>query len=140
MKIILPIACTNVSPSILKKAVEISKNEDCILQIISFIKENDLREYKRNTRLWRQVDGSIISGRDYKLHDEIIARKIEREVYSKILQLDLDIADINFEIKIIIGKSNKQILNIEGNNEINLIITDNDNLYTDKFSAKCCCL
>jgi len=130
----MPIAGTHISIGILKKAIELSKKEDSVLLIISFVKENNVREYKRNTRLWRQVDGSIILGRDYKLCDETIARKIEREIYSKILQFDSDIIDINFEIKIIIGKPNKQILNIKKDNEINLIVTDNDNLYTDEFS------
>lgn len=124
MKILVPIKASNISIKALEKAIEISKIEKSILKIISFINEKELNRYKRNTQLWRQVDGSIISGKDIKICDEVIARKIERQIYLTLTELD--ISDVELEIEVMIGNPNKNLLKITQNEEINLIITTNE--------------
>ncbi len=101
MKIVVPVDGFNISWPALRKGVEIAKKEKCPIIVTAVIKEADLARYKRNSRLWRAVDGSVIENRDVKICDEIAIFKIEREINAYLKQTDID--EVEYEIEVSVG-------------------------------------
>ena len=129
MSIMATVNGFNISHQAIKKAVELAKKEQCAVKIVAIIKRQELNSYKRNTHLWRQVDGSIISGRDSKVTDETVLYKIHSEICSIIKQFD---EDIDYEIEVIIGEPYKYIMQKAEDEEINLIVLSEKGLLNIK--------
>jgi hypothetical protein len=92
----------DISEEVLKISVGIAKKEKCKLKIMSALKNKDLKRYKRDTSIWRHMDGSIICGRDARTYEEMILYKKEREIYYLLKQFDVD--ETEYEICSVKGK------------------------------------
>ncbi len=120
MKIVVIIDGFNISFTALEKGIQIAKKENCPIKVAVVLRESDLSRYKRNSKLWRAVDGSIIEPRDVKLSDEMVIFKIEREINAYLMQTDIE--DIEYEIEVSIGEPYETVSHAAHDGEINLIV------------------
>ena len=120
MKIVVLIDGFNICKSALEKGVEIAKKENFALKVAAVIRESEMNRYKRNSRMWRAVDGSVIAGRDIKICDEAVIFRIERQIYAYLKQTD--IADIEYEIEVSIGEPYNTVSAAAHEAEVNLVV------------------
>ena len=83
--------------------------------------------FKINEQLWRQVDGSIIIGRDTKIDDEALKQIMVHnasDLLESILS-EFDFTNIEFETQIYFGEPYIKILETAQNEKFDLIVIGN---------------
>ncbi|MEL7646688.1 MAG: universal stress protein [Sedimentibacter sp.] len=126
MKMLVPVDGSAASINAVKKAIEIAKKYgNFSIKIVNVVNIDHISGYKRNKKLWSQVDGSIISENDEKtklLEEHITAssHKILKSLIEK-----LDFAGIKTETEVIIGEPYEKILETAKNENFDLIVMGN---------------
>ena len=70
MKILVPVDGSLASYNAAKEAVKIAKAYDFDIKLITVIDHENLTRHRRNENLWRQVDGSAITGRTGAMEED----------------------------------------------------------------------
>ncbi len=120
MKIVIPVDGFNISWTVLQKGIEIAKKEKCPIKIAAFLRETDIARYIRDSRLFRAVDGSVISGREVNICNEAVMFKIERKICSYLKQTDID--EVEWEIEVSLGQPCDMVSQAAHDGEVNLIV------------------
>lgn len=126
MKMLVPVDGSAASINAVKKAIEIAKKYgNFSIKIVNVVNIDHILSYKRNKKLWSQVDGSIISESDEKtkqLEEHITesSHKILKSLVEK-----LDFAGIKTETEVIIGEPYEKILETAKNENFDLIVMGN---------------
>jgi len=115
MKLLVPVDGSKASVNAAKCAVEFAKKDDYVIKLISIVKHDDSIAYRRNEKLWRQVDGSIITGRVLNMSNE--------EVLVKIKQGALEILETVMEK--VLGEPYEKILEVSKKDNVDMIIMGN---------------
>lgn len=127
MKILVPVDGSMASYNAAKKSVEIAKKDGYTLKLITVVDHDRIVSHRRSERLWRQVDGSIISGRvgaigEDKLTDSL--RENAEELLDSIIE-DLDLCDIKAEKAVLFGEPYAEILACAREDQVELIVMGN---------------
>lgn len=126
MKMLVPVDGSAASINAVKKAIEIAKKYgNFSIKIINVVNIDYISGYKRNKKLWSQVDGSIISENDEKtkLLEEHITESSHKILKSLIEKLDF--AGIKTETEVVIGEPYEKILETAKNENFDLIVMGN---------------
>ncbi|MBC3889771.1 universal stress protein [Acetobacterium paludosum] len=127
MKILIPIDGSIASINALKKAIEIAKSYNFSIKLISVVDINNLPNYSRNDKFWRQVDGSIIT-QDAKMPKENEAVTKMKDNATELLEdivSEFDLAGISVEKAVLVGEPSLKILETAKNEKFDLIVMGN---------------
>jgi nucleotide-binding universal stress UspA family protein len=127
MKILVPVDGSTASKNAVEKAIEISKIIQSSIKLITVVNYDYARMFKINEQLWRQVDGSIITGRNTKIDDETL-EKIMKENASNILDSiisEIDFKNIQLDTQIYFGEPYFKILEAAKDEKFDLIVIGN---------------
>jgi nucleotide-binding universal stress UspA family protein len=127
MKLLVPVDGSLSSVNAVKKSIEIAKKYDFSIKLISVVGSGASRSYRRNEQLWRQVDGSIITGRAVVIDEDEFTNKMREssdELFKSILT-ELDFGDIKVETEVLLGEPYVKILETAENENFDLIVMGN---------------
>ncbi len=112
MKILLPVMNTYETVRAAKKAAEAAKRNNGSLKLIRVIRPREIRAFKRYTRLWQQVDGSILDGSAFLMDDGEAERKMMMRAAGAIASVTskLNSEDVKMETEVIIGNPAAEIV------------------------------
>lgn len=127
MKILVPVDGSLASENAVKKAIEISKIMKSSIKLITVVEYDYSRMFKINEQLWRQVDGSIITGRETKINDEELARIMKENALGLLDSIisGLDCKNIQLEKEIYFGEAYAKILEVAKDENFELIVMGN---------------
>jgi len=127
MKLLVPVDGSKASVNAAKCAVEFAKKDDYVIKLISIVKHDDSIAYRRNEKLWRQVDGSIITGRVLNMSNEEVLVKIKQgalEILETVME-KVDFTGITIETEILLGEPYEKILEVSKKDNVDMIIMGN---------------
>lgn len=124
MKILVPVDGSSASINVVKKSIEIAKKYNFSIKLINVIEPGDVSSHRRNDKLWHQVDGSIISGKDEsQMSLEVNSTQLLDEIIEK-----LDSFDVKIEKEVLLGEPHVKILETAKNENFDLIVMGNRGL------------
>ncbi len=121
-RLLVPVDGSNASISAVKKAIEVAKNNNSYIKLISVVKSSEIKKKERNENLWSAVDGSIIN------ESEDIEKKLESkyvESSEKLLSqiiTRLDFNGIKVEKEVLVGEPYLKIVEQAKNGNFDVII------------------
>jgi nucleotide-binding universal stress UspA family protein len=127
MKLLVPVDGSSASINAVKKSIEIAKKYDFSIKLICIVASDVSRGHKRNEQLWRQVDGSAITGRPMTIDDDVLTSKL-RESSDELLDsivAELDFGDIKVEKEVSFGEPYVKILETAKDEKFDLIVIGN---------------
>ena len=127
MKLLVPVDGSSASVNAVKKSIEIAKKYDFSIKLICIIASDVSRRHRRNEQLWRQVDGSVITGREMTINDDALTNKVQ-ESSDKLLDsivTELDFGDIKVEKEVLFGEPYVKILEMAKIESFDLIVMSN---------------
>ena len=127
MKILVPVDGSFASANAAKKAVELAKKDGSFVKFIHVISYSDTQKYQRGERLWRQVNGSIISGKAMSEQGDEVANKLKEESFDLMESLAsaLDLGETPIEKETLVGEPYEKILETAKNEKFDLIVMGN---------------
>lgn len=127
MKILVPVDGSLASYNAAKKTAEIAKTHESIVMLITVIDEDGLLRHRRSEKLWRQVDGSIISGGTRTVEDEELTAEIRQNAMELLDSLteELDFGSAKIEKFVLSGEPYHQILDTAKGVKADLIVMGN---------------
>lgn len=126
MKLLLPVDGSSASMNAVKKAIEIANKDGLSIKLITVIRDNS-QGSKRNENLWRQVDGSIISGNARTMNNDDTTSKAKDnadELLNSIVD-EFDFGNIKVEKDVLVGEPYDKILETAENEKFDLIVMGN---------------
>lgn len=127
MKILVPVDGSLASYNAAKKSAEIAKEYDAKVMLLTVIDEDTITSHRRNEKLWRQMDGSVIAGRTRTFDNkEYVAemREDSEELLDSITE-ELDFAGVKVEKAVMIGEPYHMILETAKGISADLIVMGN---------------
>lgn len=127
MKILVPVDGSLASYNAAKKSAEIAKEYDAKVMLLTVIDEDTITSHRRNEKLWRQMDGSVIAGRTRTFDNkEYVAemREDSEELLDSLTE-ELDFAGVNVEKAVMIGEPYHMILETAKGISADLIVMGN---------------
>ena len=124
MKLLVPVDGSNASIGAVKKALELSKQYNFSIKLISVVAEKN-SEYRRHENAWKGVDGSVIA-ESVELEKQLekkIKENAERLLNAIISKLDFN--GIRVESDVLLGEPYVKILETAKNDKIDMIVMSN---------------
>lgn len=127
MKILVPVDGSKASYNAVLKSVEIAKKYGFTIKLVTVIDEDNISRHKRSEKLWRQVDGSIISGRTRTVDKEDISGEMRENALELLdtITEKIDFSDIKPEKEVLFGEPYHMILELAKTEEFGLIVMGN---------------
>lgn len=124
MKILVPVDGSPASLNAAKKAVEIAKQYKFSIKIINVLDYGNISSHKRNEKLWRRVDGTIIATKG-ELDEMALRIKQNASKMLDVIIEDLDFSGINVEKDVLLGEPYLKILEVAEKEKFDLIVMGN---------------
>ena len=127
MKILTPVDGSKASINAVKKSIEIAEKYDFSIKLVTVITTHESRRDRRNEHLWRQVDGSIISGRSVLVEEDQFTNKL-RDTANDLLNsitAEFDFGQIKVEKEVLLGEAYEEILEVARDEKVDLIVMAN---------------
>jgi len=127
MKILTPVDGSKASVHAVKKAIEIACKYNFSIKIITVANYSLSRRDRRNENLWRQVDGSLITGRPIVTDEDQFSKRL-REDAEKLLNeitVECEFGNIAVEKEVLLGEAYEKILETAKNENFDLIVMAN---------------
>ena len=127
MKILVPVDGSLASFNAAKKSAEIAKRHDAAVVLLITVIDSGIARQYRNEKLWRQVDGSIISGNARTVNNEELDAEIRQNATELLdsLEEDLDFGDAKIEKFVLTGEPYHLILDTANGVKADLIVMGN---------------
>ncbi|MEL7657751.1 MAG: universal stress protein [Bacillota bacterium] len=127
MKLLVPVDGSKASIGAVKKAVEIAEKYGFTIKILTVIDEDHVSRLNRNMKLWRQVDGSIISGIARTEDKEEIIGEIRQDAFELLDTIieQIDFGDLKPEKEVLFGEPYHMILELAKAGNYDLIVMAN---------------
>ncbi len=124
-KILVPVDGSNASISAVKKSIEIGKNYNSDIKLITVVKSTENKRKSRNENLWSAVDGSIITN-SVELENKLETKYVENAqmLLDQIIR-KLDFNGTRVEKEVLIGDPFEKIVECARNGNYDLIIMGN---------------
>ncbi|MPM07392.1 hypothetical protein SDC9_53698 [bioreactor metagenome] len=124
MKILLPVMSTYGTAEAARKAVEEAKKENGSIKLIRVIRPGEIQAFKRNVRLWRYSDGSILNGSGPLVDDGEAERKMVMRAAGVIASVidGLNCKDVKMETEVLIGNPAAEIVRAARRENAGLIV------------------
>lgn len=124
-KILVPVDGSNASINAVKKAIEIGKNYNSNIKLISVVKSTENRSKVRNENMWSAVDGSIIT-KSLELEKKLESTYIENaQMLLDQIVTKLDFTKTKVEKEVLIGEPSEKIIETAKNGSYDLIVMGN---------------
>ena len=131
MKLLVPIDGSPASFNALKKSVEIAKQYGFSIKIVTIAEPENFTRHNRNERLWRQVDGSIISGIARPREEEALNPEHQEQAQKLIdsiidsLSSETDFKSLKIEKEVLVGEAYQKILDEAEAGSYDLVVMGN---------------
>lgn len=127
MKLLVPVDGSLASYNAAEKSAEIAKKYGFQVRLITVIDYDSISRHNRSEKLWRQVDGSIISGRTRTLDNEELAGEMREDAFELLdsLTKELNFGDIEVEKDVLLGEPYQMILEDARKEKADLIVMGN---------------
>lgn len=127
MKLLTPVDGSSASLLAVKKAIEVAAKYDFSIKLITVVSASHSRRDRRDEHLWRQVDGSIITGRPVLLEDDQFTDKMKEKAEALLDSIisDLDFGSIKVEKEVLAGEPFEKILETAKKENFDLIVIAN---------------
>lgn len=127
MKLLIPVDGSLASFNAAKKSAEIAEKYGFNVRLITVIDYDSISRHNRNERLWRQVDGSIISGKSRAMDNEELAGEMRENAWRLLDSMteELDFGDVRVEKDVLFGEPYQMILEDAGKEKVDLIVMGN---------------
>jgi nucleotide-binding universal stress UspA family protein len=127
MKLLVPVDGSLASFHAAKKSVEIAKTYGFTIKLITVIDYDNISRHSRGEKLWRQVDGSIISGRTRTVDDDELTGGMRENALELLDSLteELDFGEIITEKEVLFGEPYHMILEKAEEDNADLIVMGN---------------
>lgn len=127
MKILVPVDGSLASYNAAKKSAEIAKKHDAAVVLLITVIDEGISRQHRSAKLWRQVDGSIISGTTRTVKDEELNAEMQQNAMELLdsLEEDLDFGDAKIEKFVLTGEPYHLILDTAKGVKADLIVMGN---------------
>jgi nucleotide-binding universal stress UspA family protein len=126
MKILVPVDGSLASFNAAKKSLEIAKGYGFTIKLITVVDHDSLARHRRNDKLWRLVDGSILEGKapagEDKFSDSL--RDNAEALLDSIIE-DLDLCEVSIEKEVLFGEPHIEILKTAEKDHADLIVMGN---------------
>lgn len=120
-KLLVPVDGSNASIAAVKKAIEIARNNNSYVKLISVVKSSENKKKDRNENLWSAVDGSIIVNEELEKKLESNYVENSEKLLSQILSR-LDFSGIRVETEVLVGEPYLKITEHAKNGKFDVII------------------
>lgn len=127
MKLLVPVDGSIASLDAAKKSMEIAKNYGFTIKMITVVDYDNIARHRRNEKLWRQVDGSLITGRTRTVDDDELTGELRENAMNLLDSLteELDFGDIKIEKEVLFGEPYLMILEAADKEKVDLIVMGN---------------
>jgi len=120
-RLLVPIDGSNASIAAVKKAIEIARNNNSYIKLISVVKSSENKRKDRNENLWGAVDGSIIFNEELEKKLESNYVENSEKLLSQIISR-LDFNGIRVETEVLVGEPYLKIIEQAKNGNFDLIV------------------
>ncbi len=127
MKLLVPVDGSLASYNAVKEAVKIARTYGFGMKLIHVVDHENLTRHRRNEKLWRQVDGSAITGRTAEMGEDSFTDSLRDngcELLESILD-DLDVTDIKVEKEVLFGEPYRVIIDTAEKEGVDLVVMGN---------------
>ncbi len=127
MKLLVPVDGSRASFRAAEKAAEIAKKYGFGVKLITVVDYDSITRHDRNEQLWRQVDGSVISGRTRTWNHEELASEMREDAVELLDSLaeELGLCAIKAEREVLFGEPYQAILETAEKDKVDLIVMGN---------------
>ncbi|WMJ78890.1 MULTISPECIES: universal stress protein [unclassified Sedimentibacter] len=124
-KILVPVDGSNASISAVKKAIELGRQYNSEIKLLSVVKASEHRGTAKNENLWSAVDGSAIVN-SAELEDKLESKYIENsETLLKQIVTKLDFRGTKVETEVLTGDPFEKIIETAQKGYYDLIVMGN---------------
>jgi nucleotide-binding universal stress UspA family protein len=127
MKLLVPVDGSAASYTAAQKSAEIAKKYGAVVMLLTVVNDDLITSRQRNERLWRQSDGSVMSGKTRTFrNDEYVAemREDSMELLDSLTE-ELDFGSAKVEKAVLIGEPYHVILETAKGISADLIVMGN---------------
>lgn len=127
MKILVPVDGSLASYNAAKKSAEIANKYSATVMLLTVVDEDTITRYKRNEKLWRQMDGSVIAGRTRTFNDDEYVAEMREDAVELLdsLTAELDFSGAKVEKAVLVGEPYHMILETAKGIGADLIVMGN---------------
>lgn len=127
MKMLVPVDGSLASIRAAEKSAEIARKYGFDVKLVTVIDYGSISRHSRSEKLWRQVDGSVISGRTRTWNDEELMGEMREDAYELLdsMTKELDFHGIRLEKEVLYGEPYQMILETAERDKIDLIVMSN---------------
>lgn len=127
MKLLVPVDGSLASYNATKKSAEIAKTYGFNIMLLTVVDYDSIARHNRSEKLWRQVDGSVISGRTSTVEHEELAAELRENSLDLLDSLteELDFGDVKIDKAVLFGEPYHMILETARGIKADLIVMGN---------------
>jgi nucleotide-binding universal stress UspA family protein len=127
MKLLVPVDGSLASCRAAEKSAEIARKYGFDVKLVTVIDYGSISRRNRSEKLWRQVDGSVISGRTRTWDDEELMGEMREDAFELLdsMTKELDFRGINVEKEVLYGEPYQMILEAAEKDKVDLIVMSN---------------
>lgn len=127
MKLLVPVDGSLASWRAAEKSAEIAGKYGFDVKLVTVIDYGSISRRSRSEKHWRQVDGSIISGRTRTWDDEELMGEMREDAFELLDSMteELDFRGINVEKEVLYGEPYQMILETAEKDKDDLIVMSN---------------
>jgi len=127
MKMLIPVDGSLASFNAAKKAAEIARTQDSAVMLLTVIDYDEITRHRRNEKLWRRVDGSLITSKIMLEDEEEFASELRRngEKLLDSLVEDLDFGNAKVQKVVMTGEPYQLILETAKGINADMIVMGN---------------
>ena len=127
MKILVPVDGSLASYNAAKKSSEIAKTYGFDVMLLTVLDYGSIAKNSRSEKLWRQVDGSVITGKLRTVNSEELEAEMREDAQEMLdaITAELDFEGIKVEKVILFGEPYHMILDVAKGVKADLIVMGN---------------
>ena len=127
MKLLVAVDGSQASYNAAKKSAEIAKKYGFEVGLLTVVDDDAVSRHSRSEKLWRQVDGSSISGRTRTVDGEEVAGGLRENALQHLdtLTEKLDFKDVKTGKAVLFGEPYRMILDVAEKEKVDLIVMGN---------------
>lgn len=127
MKLLVPVDGSLASFRAAEKATEIAKKYGFDVKLVTVIDYDSIARRNRSEKLWRQVDGSVISGRARTWDDEELTGEMREDAFELLdsMTKELNFGGVKVEKEVLSGEPYQAILDAAEKDKVDLIVMGN---------------
>lgn len=128
MKLLVPVDDSVESQKAVQKSIELAIKFHYDIKLIRIVSPHDIAGHQRNEKLWHQVDGTIISGKEKSFtNPDLIA-----SIFLNNIEDNFNFQGVHVEKEILHGKVHEKVIETAKKEEFDLVVIGNKRIPLQK--------